>query len=71
MTRGARRLAERPQRKLDGDCLLRFDAPVGPRHNHTDFIVRHPRHGPLILSTSATILACERPWRSQQKFHLE
>jgi hypothetical protein len=49
MTSGERRLAERLEQKLDGDYLLWYDVPVGPRHLHPDFVVMHPRRGLLIL----------------------
>lgn len=49
MTSGERRLAERLEQKLDGDYLLWYDVPMGPRHLHPDFVVMHPRRGILIL----------------------
>jgi len=49
MTPGKRRLAERLEHKLDGDYLLWYDVPVGPRRLHPDFVVMHPRRGLLIL----------------------
>lgn len=48
---GERRLAERLQQKLDGDYLLWFDVPIGPKQCHPDFVVLHPRRGLLILQT--------------------
>lgn len=49
MTGGERRTAERLEQKLDADYLLWYDVPVGPRHQHPDFVVMHPRRGILIL----------------------
>jgi DNA helicase IV len=49
MTSGERRVAERLEQKLDGDYLLWYDVAVGPRHQHPDFVVMHPRRGILIL----------------------
>jgi Nuclease-related domain/UvrD-like helicase C-terminal domain/AAA domain len=50
-TTGERRLAERLEQKLDGDYLLWYDVPVGPKQSHPDFVVMHPRRGILILET--------------------
>ena len=49
MTSGERRTAERLEQKLDADYLLWYDVPVGPKHQHPDFVVLHPRRGILIL----------------------
>ncbi len=49
MTGGERRVAERLEKKLDGDYLLWYDVPVGPRYSHPDFVVMHPRRGVLVL----------------------
>ena len=49
MTSGERRLAERLEHKLEGDYLLWYDVPVGPKQLHPDFIVLHPSRGLLIL----------------------
>jgi Nuclease-related domain/UvrD-like helicase C-terminal domain/AAA domain len=49
MTQGERRTAERLEQKLDGDYLVWYDVPVGPKHAHPDFVVLHPRRGLLIL----------------------
>ncbi|MES2508970.1 MAG: 3'-5' exonuclease [Pseudomonadota bacterium] len=49
MTSGERRLAERLEQKLDGDYLLWYDVPIGPKHLHPDFVVMHPRRGLLVL----------------------
>lgn len=51
MTSGERRLAERLEQKLDGDYLLWYDVPVGPKQSHPDFVILHPRRGLLILET--------------------
>ena len=45
MTSGERRLAERLEHKLDGDYLLWYDVPIGPKQTHPDFVVLHPRRG--------------------------
>lgn len=49
MTPGERRVAERLGQKLDADYLLWYDVAVGPKHQHPDFVVMHPRRGILIL----------------------
>ena len=49
MTSGERRTAERLEHKLDGDYLIWYDVPVGPKCSHPDFVVLHPRRGLLIL----------------------
>ncbi|WP_310319060.1 NERD domain-containing protein/DEAD/DEAH box helicase [Hydrogenophaga palleronii] len=49
MTPGERRVAERLEQKLDADYLLWYDVAVGPKHQHPDFVVMHPRRGILIL----------------------
>ena len=47
MTSGERRLAERLEQKLEGDYLLWYDVPIGPKQTHPDFVVLHPRRGLL------------------------
>nr|WP_190488551.1 hypothetical protein [Pseudanabaena sp. FACHB-2040] len=37
MTLGARRLAQRLEKKLEDDYLLWYDMPVEPEHLHPDF----------------------------------
>jgi hypothetical protein len=49
MTPGEKRLAQRLEDKLDGDYLLWYDVPMGPRNTHPDFCVMHPSRGILIL----------------------
>jgi len=49
MTSGEKRLAERLEQKLDGDYLMWYDVPVGPKQSHPDFVILHPRRGLLIL----------------------
>ncbi len=49
MTSGERRTAERLEDKLDGDYLVWYDVPVGPKLAHPDFVVLHPRRGLLVL----------------------
>jgi hypothetical protein len=51
MTSGERRLAERLEHKLDGDYLLWYDVPIGPKQSQPDFVVLHARRGLLILET--------------------
>eukprot|EP00978_Attheya_sp_CCMP212_P023550 scaffold72447_cov54-Attheya_sp.AAC.7 len=52
MTPGERRVAKRLMEKLTDDtddCICWYDVPVGPRHQHPDFVVLHPSRGVLIL----------------------
>lgn len=42
-------MAERLEQKLDGDYLMWYDVPVGPKQSHPDFVILHPRRGLLIL----------------------
>lgn len=49
MTSGERRTAERLEQKLDNDYLLWYDVPIGPKRQHPDFVILHPRRGILIL----------------------
>ena len=67
MTSGERRTAERLEDKLDADYLLWYDVAVGPRHQHPDFVVMHPRRGILILEVkdfrlSTLIQANKQTW---------
>ncbi|MCU0925230.1 MAG: NERD domain-containing protein [Hydrogenophaga sp.] len=67
MTAGERRTAERLEDKLDPDYLLWYDVAVGPRHQHPDFVVMHPRRGILILEVkdfrlSTLIQANKQTW---------
>jgi hypothetical protein len=67
MTLGERRTAERLEDKLDADYLLWYDVAVGPRHQHPDFVVMHPRRGILILEVkdfrlSTLIQANKQTW---------
>lgn len=48
-TSGERRFADRLKHLLEDDYLCWFDVPVGPRHQHPDFVILHPRRGILIL----------------------
>ena len=62
MTSGERRLAERLERKLDGDCRLWYDVPVGPKPTYPDFVVVHPQRGVLILRPrTGAWRRCARP----------
>jgi hypothetical protein len=56
MTAGERRTAERLEDKLDVDYLLWYDVAVGPKHQHPDFVVMHPRRGILILEVKDFLL---------------
>ncbi|MBI4784871.1 MAG: NERD domain-containing protein [Oscillatoriophycideae cyanobacterium NC_groundwater_1537_Pr4_S-0.65um_50_18] len=49
LTPGERRLSQRLQEKLDDDALIWFNAPIGRRRLHPDFIVLHPSRGLLVL----------------------
>lgn len=49
MTGGERRLAQRLENKLEGDWLLWYDVPLGPRNAHPDFVIFNPRRGLLVL----------------------
>lgn len=49
MTSGERRLARQLEAKLEDDYLCWYDARVGTRGLHPDFIILHPRRGILIL----------------------
>ncbi len=67
MTPGERRTAERLEQKLDADYLLWYDVAVGPKHQHPDFVVMHPRRGILILEVkdfrlSTIIQANKQTW---------
>ncbi len=67
MTSGERRTAERLEQKLDDDYLLWYDVAVGPKHQHPDFVVMHPRRGILILEVkdfrlSTLIQANKQTW---------
>jgi Nuclease-related domain len=67
MTAGERRTAERLEQKLDPDYLLWYDVAVGPKHQHPDFVVMHPRRGILILEVkdfrlSTLIQANKQTW---------
>ena len=67
MTPGERRTAERLEQKLDADYLLWYDVAVGPRYQHPDFVVLHPRRGILILEVkdfrlSTLIQANKHTW---------
>lgn len=48
-TPGERRFADRLRDLLEDDYLCWYDVPVGPRHQHPDFLVLHPARGLLIL----------------------
>lgn len=49
MTSGERRFAERLEQKLDGDYLVWYDVPIGPKQSHPDFTLLHPLRGLLVL----------------------
>jgi len=46
---GERRFAERLKSLLEDDYLCWFDVPIGPRHQHPDFLILHPARGILVL----------------------
>jgi len=46
---GERRFGERLRELLEDDYLCWYDVPVGPRHQHPDFLVLHPARGLLVL----------------------
>lgn len=48
-TPGERRVAERLEQFLEDDYLCWYDVPVGPQHQHPDFVVLHPGRGILVL----------------------
>src|SRR6516225_1595969 len=48
-TTGELRVAERLEQFLEDDYLCWYDVPVGPRHQHPDFVVLHPGRGILVL----------------------
>lgn len=48
-TPGERRFADRLAALLEDDYLCWYDVPVGPRHQHPDFLLLHPARGLLVL----------------------
>lgn len=46
---GERRFGDRLRDLLEDDYLVWYDVPVGPRHQHPDFLILHPARGLLIL----------------------
>ena len=48
-TPGELKVADRLQNFLEDDYLCWYDVPVGPKHQHPDFLVLHPGRGILIL----------------------
>ncbi len=48
-TRGEERLAQRFKEKLDSECWLWYNIPVGRKQLHPDFVVLHPSRGMLVL----------------------
>jgi len=49
ITPGERRFAHRLAEKLEDDYLCWYNVPLGPRQQHPDFVLLHPRRGLLIL----------------------
>lgn len=49
ITTGERRLMERLQEKLEDEYLVWYDAPIGKRRQHPDFIILHPSRGLFVL----------------------
>jgi len=48
-TPGELRVAERLEHFLEDDYLCWYDVPIGPQHQHPDFLVLHPGRGILVL----------------------
>lgn len=48
-TRGEERLAQRLKEKLDSDCWLWYNIPVGRKQLHPDFVILHPSRGMVVL----------------------
>ncbi len=48
-TVGERRFAARLSRFLEDDYLCWYEPPIGPRHQHPDFLILHPARGLLVL----------------------
>ncbi|HWL64266.1 MAG TPA: nuclease-related domain-containing protein [Steroidobacteraceae bacterium] len=48
-TSGERRFADRLHNLLEDDYLCWYDVPIGPRHQHPDFLILHPGRGLLVL----------------------
>lgn len=48
-TLGELRVADRMEQFLEDDYLCWYDVPVGPKHQHPDFLILHPARGILIL----------------------
>lgn len=42
-------MADRLEQFLEDDYLCWYDVPVGPKHQHPDFLVLHPGRGVLVL----------------------
>ncbi len=62
-TAGERRFAERLGALLEDDYLCWYDVPVGPRHQHPDFMILHPGRGLLILEV--------KDWKLDTVHHLD
>ena len=48
-TRGEERLAQRFKEKLDSECWLWYNIPVGRKQLHPDFVILHPSRGMVVL----------------------
>ena len=48
-TRGEERLAQRLKEKLDSECWLWYNIPVGRKQLHPDFVILHPSRGMVVL----------------------
>ncbi|MBD1852959.1 NERD domain-containing protein [Cyanobacteria bacterium FACHB-502] len=48
-TPGERRFMQRLQQKLEDDYLVWYDAPIGRKRQHPDFIILHPQRGLIVL----------------------
>lgn len=49
MTSGERRFARRLESHLEDDYTCWYDVPMGPSHQHPDFLILHPRRGLLVV----------------------
>lgn len=59
-TLGERRFARRLETLLEDDYLCWYDVPIGPKRQHPDFVVLHPRHGLLVFEVKDWALSSLR-----------
>lgn len=62
-THGEERLAQRLKEKLDSECWLWYDIPVGHKQLHPDFIVLHPSRGIVVLEV--------KDWKPETVLHAD